>query len=211
MIFTGTPVRSDFHKYTKDEARLKLGIDGRPLVVSYWGSLGAERMNDIVIDFIPRNIESRLFNHIHATGGSDAVTRAFIRRLQQKMSGLNIPPWVDIRTYIDNMPAVMTAADLILCRAGASTLAELTALGRPAVMIRRPTSQTTTRKRMPQQWPKRAALSSCTRMTVRASRFTRPSRRSFQTGSGSRICRKHEARRSPGCGRRHRRLLISMI
>jgi UDP-N-acetylglucosamine--N-acetylmuramyl-(pentapeptide) pyrophosphoryl-undecaprenol N-acetylglucosamine transferase len=136
--YAGTPVRRDFYKYNKDEARLKLGIDGRPLVVSYWGSLGAEHMNEIITDFIPRNIESRMFNHIHATGGNEAVTKSFIRRLQQKTAGMNIPPWVDIRTYIDNMPAVMTAADLILCRAGASTIAELTTLGRPAVMVPSP-------------------------------------------------------------------------
>jgi UDP-N-acetylglucosamine--N-acetylmuramyl-(pentapeptide) pyrophosphoryl-undecaprenol N-acetylglucosamine transferase len=138
VLFTGTPVRPDFYRLNKYEARLKLGIDGRPLVVSYWGSLGAEQMNEIITDFIPLNIESRMFNHIHATGGNDTVTKAFIRRLQQKMSGLNIPPWIDIRTYIDNMPAVMAAADLVLCRAGASTLAELTAIGRPAIMVPSP-------------------------------------------------------------------------
>jgi UDP-N-acetylglucosamine--N-acetylmuramyl-(pentapeptide) pyrophosphoryl-undecaprenol N-acetylglucosamine transferase len=136
--YTGTPVRSDFLRFTKNEARLKLGIDGRPLVVSYWGSLGAENMNNIITDFIPLNMESRLFNHIHATGGTDAIKTQFVGRLKQKISGVNIPPWIDIRTYIDNMPLVMTAADLILCRSGASTMAELTALGKPAIMVPSP-------------------------------------------------------------------------
>ena len=49
-----------------------------------------------------------------------------------------IPRWIDIRTYIDNMPTVMAASDLVLCRAGASTLAELAYLGKPAVIIPSP-------------------------------------------------------------------------
>ena len=45
---------------------------------------------------------------------------------------------MDVRDYIYDMPRVMAAADLVLCRAGASTLAELTAMGKPAVLIPSP-------------------------------------------------------------------------
>lgn len=138
VVFTGTPVRSGFILQNKNEARLKLGIDGRPLVVSFWGSLGAEKMNEIVEDFILLNTESKLFNHIHATGGNPQTTAELKKRLNDKMSGLNIPRWIDLRTYIDNMPTVMAAADLVLCRAGASTLAELTYMGKPAVIVPSP-------------------------------------------------------------------------
>ncbi len=44
----------------------------------------------------------------------------------------------DVREYIYDMPRVMAAADLILCRAGASTLAELTWLGKPALIVPSP-------------------------------------------------------------------------
>lgn len=138
VVFTGTPVRSEFTRQNKNAARLGLGIDGRPLVVSFWGSLGAEKMNEIIEDFILLNTESRLFNHIHATGGNELLTAELKKRLHDKTSGVNIPRWIDIRTYIDNMPTVMAAADLVLCRAGASTLAELTYLGKPAVIIPSP-------------------------------------------------------------------------
>ncbi|MEL4106012.1 UDP-N-acetylglucosamine--N-acetylmuramyl-(pentapeptide) pyrophosphoryl-undecaprenol N-acetylglucosamine transferase [Oscillospiraceae bacterium WX1] len=137
VLFTGTPVRGDFTSQRKNEARLRLGIDGRPLVVSFWGSLGAEKMNGDIIDFIPYNIESRLFNHIHATGGSAAVTQDVKRKIREKMTG-DLPRWIDIRTYIDNMPTVMAAADLVVCRGGASTLAELTLMGKPAVIVPSP-------------------------------------------------------------------------
>ncbi len=45
---------------------------------------------------------------------------------------------MDVREYIYDMPLVMAAADLVMCRAGASTLAELTAMGKPAVLIPSP-------------------------------------------------------------------------
>ena len=44
----------------------------------------------------------------------------------------------EVRQYIYDMPRVMAAADLVLCRAGASTLAELTAMGKPAVLVPSP-------------------------------------------------------------------------
>lgn len=45
---------------------------------------------------------------------------------------------MDVRDYIYDMPRVMAAADLVLCRAGASTLAELTAMGKPAILVPSP-------------------------------------------------------------------------
>jgi UDP-N-acetylglucosamine--N-acetylmuramyl-(pentapeptide) pyrophosphoryl-undecaprenol N-acetylglucosamine transferase len=138
VVFTGTPIRKGFITNNKSDARLMLGIDGRPLVVSFWGSLGAEIMNDIIADFIVLNVESRLFNHIHATGGSALSAEALKKKLHDKSVGMHIPSWIDIRTYIDNMPSVMAASDLIVSRAGASTIAELTYLGKPAILIPSP-------------------------------------------------------------------------
>jgi UDP-N-acetylglucosamine--N-acetylmuramyl-(pentapeptide) pyrophosphoryl-undecaprenol N-acetylglucosamine transferase len=89
-------------------------------------------------DFIRFNLDSRLFNHIQATGGSPDVTAAMKKKLSGHASGFALPRWVDIRTYIDDMPAVMAAADLVLCRAGASTVAELAFTGRPAVFVPSP-------------------------------------------------------------------------
>ena len=54
------------------------------------------------------------------------------------MTQLTLPPEVDVREYIYDMPLVMAAADLVLCRAGASTLSELTAIGKPAILVPSP-------------------------------------------------------------------------
>ncbi len=137
IVFTGTPVRGGFLTETRERARMKLGVDGRPLVVSFWGSLGAEKMNEIIVDFIEANKGSRLFSHIHATGMNEEDTAALRRRVGgEGYPGL--PEWIDIRPYIDDMPAIMAACDLAVCRGGASTIAELTYTGTPAVIIPSP-------------------------------------------------------------------------
>lgn len=137
VILTGTPVREDFLKLSREEAKRKLGLVGKPLVVSFWGSLGAETMNDMMADFIRLNARSGEMLHIHATGGGEAG----MKRMRDQLEAMDIhglPDWEDVKPYIDNMGLMMTAADLILCRAGASTLAEITALGRASILVPSP-------------------------------------------------------------------------
>ena len=136
IVVTGTPVRGDFFDLTREEARAKLGLtDDRPLLVSFWGSLGASTMNAMMLDFFAREVaEGQPFHHIHAVGSSGWQTmQAGLAERQ-----LNDRPGLDVREYIHDMATVMAAADLVLCRGGASTVSELTALGKPAVMVPSP-------------------------------------------------------------------------
>lgn len=137
VVITGTPIREDFLQYNREEAKRRLGIAGKPLVVSFWGSLGADNMNSMMADFIRLNSRSGAMHHLHATGNGDTGVARMIERLGE-MGVYGLPDWVDLRPYIDNMGLVMTAADLILCRAGASTLAEITALGRASILVPSP-------------------------------------------------------------------------
>ena len=132
---TGTPVRGDFFALTKEQARTRLGYaDDKPLIVSFWGSLGASTMNAAMLDFFAREKAAGYpFHHIHAVGSrgwSETQKKLRERHLDD--------PCLDIREYIDDMAVVMRAADLVISRAGASTLSELTALGIPAVMVPSP-------------------------------------------------------------------------
>ncbi len=138
VVVTGTPVRGDFIPMSKEQARKKLGIiDNKPLVVSFWGSLGADNMNRMMADFISLNSKSGEMHHIHATGrGRDGLER--MKEMLGERGLYGLPQWEDIRPYIDNMGTVMTAADVVLCRAGASTIAELTGLGRACVLVPSP-------------------------------------------------------------------------
>ena len=133
---TGTPVRGEFSRYTKDTARAELGLDRTaPLVVSVWGSLGSGHMNGIVTQMLPKLQGQRRFRMIHSVGSRDYA--AFCKTLsEQKIDPASCG--VDAREYIFDMPRVMAAADLILCRAGASTLAELTYMGKPVVIVPSP-------------------------------------------------------------------------
>jgi UDP-N-acetylglucosamine--N-acetylmuramyl-(pentapeptide) pyrophosphoryl-undecaprenol N-acetylglucosamine transferase len=133
VVVTGTPVRGDFFRQTKAEARAALGItDDRPLLLSYWGSLGAEGMNAHMVDFIRQECSGTpAFHHIHGAGRDFAS-------MTQALAEVTLPPEVELREYIYDMPTVMLAADLVLCRGGASTLSELTAIGKPAVIVPSP-------------------------------------------------------------------------
>ena len=136
IAVTGTPVRGDFFRLTKSGARKKLGFDDdAPLVVSFWGSLGASHMNEDTVAMLRREqAEGFPFHHIHAvgSGGWDTVSR------QLRDLGLTGQPRLDVRQYIYDMDVVMAAADVVLSRAGASTISELTALGKPTVMVPSP-------------------------------------------------------------------------
>ena len=140
VVFTGTPVRDGFtiRPVSEEASPAVMGATGqKPLVVSFWGSLGAEHMNEIMAEFISLNIERRSFRHIHATGKNDNPG-ILKKRLVQYGAPEDLPEGIEIRDYIDDMPSVMAAADIILCRAGGSTLAELTAVGKPAVLVPSP-------------------------------------------------------------------------
>jgi len=130
VIYTGTPLRKEFYDAAETDEISKSG--DKPLVVSFWGSLGAERMNDMMPEFIKRNLEDDSFRHIHATGSS--ADRMISRLGELGITDISLP-MIELREYIDNMPTVMKAADMILCRSGGITCAELIALGKPAVLI----------------------------------------------------------------------------
>jgi len=130
VIFTGTPLRKEFYEAAK--APGNEGSKDKPLIVSFWGSLGAERMNEMMLELIGMNAVSKRFRHIHATGSDPA-------EMKKKLSNSGLteiaPPMLDLRQYIDDMPSVMKAADVILCRAGGITTAELIALGKPCILV----------------------------------------------------------------------------
>ena len=137
VVVTGTPVRQDFFRLTKAEAKHQLGVDdGRPLLVSFWGSLGASGMNRQMADFLALEAAKEPFHHIHGAGKDGYPV--LLDLLREKGVDLKDHPALQVREYIYDMAVVMRAADLVLCRAGASTISELTALGVPALIVPSP-------------------------------------------------------------------------
>lgn len=117
----GTPVREGFfHRKDKQSP-----VGDKSLVLSFWGSLGARDMNRRMLEFI--KLEDGCFNHIHASGKSGYP--AMKESVGDK---------IDLREFIMDMPDIMPSADVVICRAGASTLAEICAAGIPAILVPSP-------------------------------------------------------------------------
>ena len=136
ITVSGMPIREDLIYKERAEARRELGLDDRPLIVSFWGSLGAREMNRAIARFIAMETREDRFSHIHATG------RFGYAWMPEYIASLGVDlaahPNIDLREYIHDMPRVMAAADLVICRGGASTLSELAALGKPAIIVPSP-------------------------------------------------------------------------
>lgn len=137
VVFTGTPVRGGFETLNREAARATLGIPmDQPMLLSVWGSLGSDHMNGIMADVALMAAEKEEYSIIHSAG-----KRGYSKLLQavKDKSDVDLAAHgVDLREYIYDMPLVMAAADLIACRSGASTLGELAALGKPALLVPSP-------------------------------------------------------------------------
>ena len=131
---TGTPVRGEFDRVSRARAREELGLgQDERLVLSVWGSLGAEHMNKIMGELMEKLDGRQGFRLVHAAGS------LYYPRLMEKLRDRELAQaGVEIREYIHDMPRLMAAADLILCRAGASTISELSYMGKPVVMVPSP-------------------------------------------------------------------------
>lgn len=136
VIPVGMPVREEFVFTKRADARKALGIGEEPLVVSMWGSLGAREMNKKIAQFMKLECQKDDFRHIHATGSFG--WRWMPEYVRQQGVDLSAHPWVTMQEYIYNMPTLMAAADLVISRAGASTLNEIAAAGTPCIIVPSP-------------------------------------------------------------------------
>ncbi len=135
VVVTGNPLRPDFLTLDKAVARAELGLDNRPLVLSFGGSLGAARINEAMAEVLRRSRETGKLQHIHGAG------KAGYAAMKDKLETMGMPLQGDgiaVREYIDDMPRCMAAADLVISRCGAMTLSELPAAGKPAILIPSP-------------------------------------------------------------------------
>ena len=133
----GMPVRQEFIYTKKADARKKLGLDHRPLVVSAFGSQGAREMNLAVAELFRLEQEAGYpFNHIHAVGSYGWGWMP--DEVKSKGVDLETAKSIDMREFIYDMPTVMAAADVVISRAGSSSCNEIAATGVPCVLIPSP-------------------------------------------------------------------------
>ena len=135
-IVVGNPVRHSVLTKTKAEARKELNMDDNFCILSFGGSLGAVKVNEIAADVMQWHNRFGEINHIHAMG--KLGIECFPKMLKERGVVPSKNARLDIRNYIHNMDTCLAAADLVICRSGALTLAELEATGKPSILIPSP-------------------------------------------------------------------------
>lgn len=127
IIVSGNPIRSTLHRSNKARARERFGLrPERTTVFVFGGSLGASAINHAVLPLIP-TLAQKDIQVIWQTGTKDFP--AIDTSCREYRSH------VAVRSFIDEIHIAYSACDLAMCRAGASSLAELTTLGIPSVLI----------------------------------------------------------------------------
>lgn len=138
---TGLPVRGELLNKSKKSARKELSVpDGKYLVLSFGGSLGAAPLNDSMFDILLRHADDGSVYHIHSVGTNGAeYLDKFVEKGFKRVSDTVVRKGtVEVRKYIDNMDVCMAAADLVVGRAGASSLSEIEAMGKASILIPSP-------------------------------------------------------------------------
>ncbi len=135
MVLTGNPLRPDlFAVHDIDLVRAQYGFDEKPIVLMFGGSLGAEKMNEALVQMIAEN-RIKDFNLIASTGERHYES---ISESIKKTTDLTKIKNIKVVPYIYNMEEIFFAADVVVGRAGAITVSEITALGKAAVLIPSP-------------------------------------------------------------------------
>lgn len=133
-VVTGLPVRGELLDADPDISRAELGFDEKPLILSMGGSLGARAINEAIIDVVAKKWQSNSYNFLIATGQYGLWVPD-----KMKEKGIDLEnKHIEVREYINDMARCLSAADLVICRAGASSLSEFEALGKASILIPSP-------------------------------------------------------------------------
>lgn len=127
-VWTGNPVRQSIAKLANIAYAVPLGFGDIRLFV-LGGSQGARILSDVVpsaIAMLPEDYRERL-DVIHQARPED------VERVRLAYEGSNTK--ADVKSYFKDVGAVLLRTQLVICRSGASTLSELTAMGRPAILV----------------------------------------------------------------------------
>lgn len=133
-VVTGLPIRGELLEADSEISRKELGFDERALVLCMGGSLGARAINEAIIDAVVDGRKDK-YNFLIATG-------QYGLWVPDKMREKGVDPDnfdnIQVRTYINDMDRCLSAADVVVCRAGASSLSEFEALGKASVLVPSP-------------------------------------------------------------------------
>lgn len=128
---TGNPVRRSVIDATREEGRASLGIaDHETLLLVFGGSLGARHLNQAIATLKQELLSREGLRIVHSTGRDEYDSVIELLSLDEEQARR----W-EVRPYIDDMGSALAAADLVLSRAGASSVAEIAAKAAPSVLV----------------------------------------------------------------------------
>ena len=131
VVVTGYPTRPEITAVTKDEARVRLGMDpDRPVVLVFGGSLGARSINNSLWDCLTSLVEKAQVLHI--TGELDWSK---VEEIRKKLPPTKSAGYHAFAYLHEEMALALAAADLVVSRAGAATLGEYPILGLPSILV----------------------------------------------------------------------------
>lgn len=135
-VLSGTPIREAFRNMpARAAARRALGLDpDKFTALVFGGSQGARRLNAAFISAAKALKGDLQAVHLTGAGNFEAVKSAYAG------AGLGAAQGLEVYDYREDMPALYAAADLVVSRAGASTVAELIQLKKPAILVPLPSS-----------------------------------------------------------------------
>lgn len=133
-IVCGNPVRSEIQKADTALSRRQLGVEGKTVVLSFGGSLGAMMVNNAMKSLALHNRSRDDIVHFHVVGQYDDGD--FAGFLHEK--GIDNPDRIKVFEYLYDMPTYMAAADIVISRCGALTISEIACAGKASILIPSP-------------------------------------------------------------------------
>ena len=136
-VVTGNPLRSEILRFietdSRDETRRELGVGDRKVITAFGGSLGARHLNETIFE-LSQNWKGEAISIYHIVGSRDwqdfsQLDRKPVRNVEYEMI-----------EYLKDLTPLIGAADLVISRAGATSVSEITALGIPSILVPLPNS-----------------------------------------------------------------------
>lgn len=128
---TGNPVRGSVLAADRERARAALGVSGdETVLLVFGGSRGARHLNTALVSLRERLLAVPDVHIVHVAGSAEAAS---VREALSAAGG-DDGRW-DVLEYVEDMGSMLAASDLVVARAGATSIAEITALGLPAVLV----------------------------------------------------------------------------
>ncbi len=135
LVLSGNPIRKEFLIEDVEDARSELGLSRNDfMLLATGGSLGAALLNEAIINLVKALADAPQGVKLYFVTG-----KRYYDEVREKLSVVaDAKDFVELIDYAENMPTLMSAADLVISRAGGIAVSEISACGKPSVLVPSP-------------------------------------------------------------------------